>query len=107
MFRNDKGDVRRHLPVWRHVEEQEEVVSLLCLVQDVWILGIVKAYPSDSAVEGLLGQSGWSSKRRSYYGSGNIKNFKKDSIVVAFSQQTKLSAIDSCDSPEEITRPTR
>ena len=25
MFRNDKGDVRRHLPVRRHVEEQEEV----------------------------------------------------------------------------------
>ena len=58
MFRNDKGDVRRHLPVRRDMEEQEEVVSLLCLVQDVWILGIVKEYPSDSAVEGLLGQSG-------------------------------------------------
>ena len=58
MFRHDKGDVRRHLPVRRDMEEQEEVVSLLCLVQDVWILGIVKAYPSDSAVEGLLGQSG-------------------------------------------------
>ena len=42
MFRNDKGDVRRHLPVRRYVEEQEEVnrgresewapISVLCKV---------------------------------------------------------------------------
>ena len=81
------------------MEEQEEVVSLLCLVQDRTDLGYCKSVPSDSVVEGLLGCV--EVEKRRFITAPAISKTSRRTHFRYFSQQTS-SRIFSRDSPEEI-----